>query len=118
MTTPEPDQDSAPRAPFTLVIVGGHYDIGRTFRLDEGSYVIGRTEGADIRLDTPTVGRRHARITVERGRVSIEDLSSPCGLTMNDMRINAAELSPGACVWVGRVLLKLVRAEAPAAQTS
>jgi S-DNA-T family DNA segregation ATPase FtsK/SpoIIIE len=108
MATPKPDRDDAMREPFALVIVGGSHELGRTFRLAEGSYMIGRTEGADLRLATPTVARRHARVTVKDGRVSIEDLASPCGLWVDDMRVASAELSPGTCVQIGQVVLKLV----------
>lgn len=116
MATPQPDPEDATRAPFELVILAGHTEVGRRFRLGEGSYVIGRTEGADLRIANDTVGRRHARITVQEGRVSIEDLSSPCGIYVDDQRASAAELSPGAHIRIGAVVLELVGGEIGAAR--
>jgi len=87
-------------------------DLGRVLPLREGAQVLGRTEGADIRLVWDTVSRRHARITVEEGRVTIEDVASTSGTFVNDELVRAPqELAPGARIRIGRVVLELVRAE-------
>ena len=53
----------------------------RTFRLEEGQNIVGRDPGCAVWIDSPSVSRRHARITVEsRGRrVVLEDLGSTNG---------------------------------------
>jgi DNA-binding winged helix-turn-helix (wHTH) protein len=47
--------------------------------LVEGENVVGRGADAEVRISVPEVSRRHARIVVARGRVTIEDLESRNG---------------------------------------
>ncbi|TKD12405.1 FHA domain-containing protein [Polyangium fumosum] len=87
-------------------------DLGRIVPLREGAQVFGRTEGADIRLVSDTVSRRHARITVEEGRVTIEDVASTSGTFVNDALVRGSqELSPGARIRIGRIVFELARAD-------
>lgn len=96
--------------PFCLVVLSGvPSDLGRVFRLKEGTFLIGRAEGADIRLDTITVSRRHARLIVEPSRVSIEDAGSTSGIYINDERaLGVVPLVPPVKFTLGGVLFKLL----------
>jgi pSer/pThr/pTyr-binding forkhead associated (FHA) protein len=47
--------------------------------LAEGENVVGRGRGAQVRIPASEVSRRHARIVVEAGGVTIEDLESRNG---------------------------------------
>ncbi|MDC3959286.1 FHA domain-containing protein [Polyangium jinanense] len=98
---------------FALVVLAElPGEIGRVIPLAEGAQVFGRTEGADIRLRSDTVSRRHARITVEEGRVTIEDVASTSGTFVNDELLRASqEILPGARIRIGQIVLELVRAE-------
>lgn len=97
---------------FALVILDELPEgIGRIIPLREGAQVFGRTEGADIRLRSDTVSRRHARITVEEGRVTVEDVMSTSGTFVNEELVRAQEILPGARIRIGRIVLELVRAE-------
>jgi pSer/pThr/pTyr-binding forkhead associated (FHA) protein len=54
------------------------------------------------------VSRRHARITMEQGVVSIEDLGSTNGTFVNGEKIQRATLQEGDRVLIGTSILKLV----------
>jgi hypothetical protein len=47
--------------------------------LAPGEYTLGASSGSDLRLETPGVSRKHARIVVREGEVLIEDLGSRFG---------------------------------------
>ena len=53
--------------------------LGREIPLREGAHLIGRGEECALRCDSVRVSRRHARLSVEGDRVSIEDLGSRNG---------------------------------------
>ncbi|MDI1444464.1 FHA domain-containing protein [Polyangium sp. 6x1] len=103
---------------FVLVVLEeAPRDLGPVVPLREGAQVFGRTEGADIRLAWDTVSRRHARITVEEGRVTIEDVASTSGTFVNDELVRGVvEISPGTRIRIGRIVFELARAEEAAAR--
>ena len=53
-------------------------ETGREFPLKSGENIVGR-EGADVMLPDKTVSRRHARLTVANGTVTLEDMGSTNG---------------------------------------
>ena len=61
---------------------------GRRFRLREGVNTLGR-QGTDILVNEGTVSRNHARITIENGAVTVEDLGSSNGTKVGDQRLTA-----------------------------
>ncbi|MCL4558824.1 MAG: GGDEF domain-containing protein [Deltaproteobacteria bacterium] len=91
----------------SCIIIEGE-QIGRIFYLTKQSNVIGRSEDADINLDSPTVSRRHAVISLGReGRIFIKDLGSSNGTYVNARRIAEAELGEGDIFAVGVYKLKV-----------
>ena len=75
----------------------------RTMPLYEGTQIIGRDEIADVRLDSPKVSRRHARIAVRNGQATVEDLESKNGTFVGTTRIEAATpLHDGDKLRIGR----------------
>jgi predicted nucleic acid-binding Zn-ribbon protein len=72
------------------------------FALDEGWIRIGRSGSADIRLDDPTVSRRHALIvrTAEGDLRALDDRSLN-GLFVNGDRVDWAPLSDGDELEIG-----------------
>jgi hypothetical protein len=75
---------------------------GRTFRLAEGEHLVGREPGVTVWLDSPRVSRRHARIRVDHGRATIEDLDSKNGTFVRDVRLTApAPLDAGDAIRIG-----------------
>ena len=76
------------------------------FVCDIGEHIIGRDEFADVRLDSPTISRRHARLMVETGRVHIDDLGSKNGTFRGQQRVTSpVALSDGDLVRVGTIAL-------------
>lgn len=85
-----------------------------TVSLDEGgSVIIGRMPGVACRINSPSVSREHARITLRGGRWLIEDLGSTGGTSIDGRPIEgAAELKNGREVALGDVLLRVEVEEA------
>ena len=82
----------------------------RTFRLEEGENTIGRDPACTVWLDSPSVSRRHARLTIESPtrRVVLEDLNSTNGCLVRGAAVHrAVELSDGDAITIGSVDLKV-----------
>lgn len=89
----------------------------------EGALSIGRAEGNDVRIEHPSVSRRHARIHVEP-RLCVEDLGGSNGTVVSDPReptepgatqnlrqlsSEIAEINPGDWITFGSVMAVLRR---------
>ncbi|MFM8982056.1 MAG: adenylate/guanylate cyclase domain-containing protein [Spartobacteria bacterium] len=55
-----------------------------------GSYTMGRDAGCDLVVSSPGVSRRHCRVVVEEGAVTVEDLGSSAGTFVGDEIIQGA----------------------------
>ncbi len=58
---------------------------------DDDTVVVGRGADPDVHVDDTSLSRRHARITLQDGRITVEDLGS-----RNGTRVRGARLEPGA----------------------
>jgi signal transduction histidine kinase len=68
--------------------------------------VIGRApEQAQLVLDHPLVSRRHARISLEGGRVVLHDLGSANGTFVNNQKVRDATLQAGDHISIGQTVL-------------
>jgi hypothetical protein len=74
----------------------------RTVALDEGWTRIGRSLSAEVRLDDPTVSRRHALVHRERETVRVLDDRSLNGVFHNGRRVELDELADGDTIAIGR----------------
>jgi len=81
----------------------------RVFELREGWTRIGRSLAADLRLDDPTVSRRHALVHREAGALRILDDRSLNGVFVNGERTEWHELRDGDEIAVGRFRIFLAR---------
>ncbi len=90
---------SASRAPMYLEINGDRHP------LEPPGVVIGRGSDADLRIDDPGISRRHAEFRVQPGprgpAVSVLDLGSTNGTTVNGRRVQHAALQDGSVVSIG-----------------
>lgn len=78
----------------------------REVRLLEGETLLGRSRELTGFIDSSSVSRRHARVVVDSGRATIEDLDSKNGTFVGERRINApTPLAEGDQVRLGTVLL-------------
>lgn len=84
---------------------------GRTtlMELSEGWSRIGRSRSADIRLDDPTVSRRHAVIVrTPEGELRVLDDRSMNGILVNGEQVDWSSLSDGDELQIGRYTLSVI----------
>jgi DNA-binding winged helix-turn-helix (wHTH) protein len=60
---------------------------GRRVMLHDGQNVVGRDPASDVCLDSTTVPRRHAHITIDGDQAQLEDLASKNGTSVTGARI-------------------------------
>jgi DNA-binding winged helix-turn-helix (wHTH) protein len=93
----------------------------RLIPLPAGESVLGRDEDVHVRIDAPSVSRRHARITVTSGApATLADLGSKNGTWVGERRLegDAVPLKDGDLVRLGKVeLVFLDRKEKGSTQT-
>jgi DNA-binding winged helix-turn-helix (wHTH) protein len=78
----------------------------RRFPLSAGEHVVGRDSDVEIRLDTSTVSRRHARLVVTPGGTALEDFGSKNGTFRGDERVTTAvRLVDGDAIRFGSLLV-------------
>ena len=78
-------------------------------KIPAGDFLIGRGDGAQIRLRDPAISDRHAMLHVADGCVSVEDLGSSNGTVVRGAEIEAdfaVALSPGDVVSLGDYALR------------
>jgi hypothetical protein len=86
---------------------------GMKHPLDPPGLVLGRGTDADLQINDPGISRRHAELRVvpdERSgvpQVSIVDLGSTNGMTVNGQRVDHAMLDDGAQVRIGNTTMKI-----------
>ncbi len=74
------------------------------FTLREGENVVGRDWDAAVRIDAPSMSRKHARIVVEGSHATIEDLGSKNGTSVDGRRLRGPrELNNGDQILFGSV---------------
>ncbi len=81
------------------------------FRIDGGWTRIGRSAAADIRLDDPSVSRRHALIVSEKPKaLRVLDDRSLNGVHLNGELVEWARLADGDELAIGRYRLFVLEA--------
>jgi FHA domain len=81
------------------------------FELPDGWTRIGRSSTADLRLDDPTVSRRHALVVrTEEGDLRALDDRSLNGLFVNGQRVEWTPLTDGDELEIGRYRLHVIEA--------
>src|SRR5207244_368429 len=78
-----------------LVVRSGGGRAGETFTPQGERTTIGRSPDCGVFLDDVTVSRRHAVLTENDGRFTIEDQGSLNGTFVNRRRVENAELEDG-----------------------
>jgi FHA domain-containing protein/zinc ribbon protein len=92
-----------------LVVRSGGGRAGETFGLDQSPLTIGRSPECAIFLDDVTVSRKHAVFTQEGERWRLEDQGSLNGTFVNRERVEAAELSDGDELQIGKYRLTFLQ---------
>ena len=81
----------------------------RVMPLQSGWTRVGRSLSAHVRLDDPTVSRRHALVYCDEDDAKVLDDRSLNGVFKNGERVDMAELADGDAIAVGRFTLHFVR---------
>lgn len=80
--------------------------------LTASSVTIGRGVDADLRINDPGVSRNHARIDVTahagQQRITIEDMGSTNGITVDGQRVRHATLTVGSRIEIGSTRLSII----------
>ena len=81
---------------------------GFTFTVNESGYTIGRSEDNDLSIgDDEFASTHHARVTLNEGLTTVEDLSSTNGTFVNNERItDKVLLQIGDRLQIGRVIIE------------
>jgi putative peptide zinc metalloprotease protein len=74
----------------------------------EDRMTIGRADDVTVRLDDPTVSRRHARIALGSGGAVIEDAGSRFGVLVDGEALSGPRrLAPGSTIRLGNAVLRV-----------
>jgi len=75
--------------------------------LSEGANIIGRDPAAAVVINAPDISRHHARLVVVAGVVTLEDLGSKNGTSVDGALITSAVVTPESEITIGRTRVSL-----------
>jgi pSer/pThr/pTyr-binding forkhead associated (FHA) protein len=90
-----------------LVVIKGSTKT-REVRLRGAEVIVGRQTGCGLRIPSALVSRRHCRLRLQGGSVTVEDLKSVNGSFLNGVRVyGAEEVFPGDQLEIGPVTFRV-----------
>lgn len=90
--------------------------VGQLLPVKQGVLVLGRASTSDLRLQHPSISRRHAQLTRRGDRLTLKDLGSQNGTYVNRSRLTGeVELRSGDELALGNAIL-LLRGPGPVPQ--
>ncbi|HYN96000.1 MAG TPA: FHA domain-containing protein [Pilimelia sp.] len=98
---------------MALLVVRRGPNAGARFLLDHDVTTSGRHPDSDIFLDDVTVSRRHAEFHRDGGTFTVRDVGSLNGTYVNRERVEAATLSNGDEVQIGKFRLVFIAGPRP-----
>ena len=84
-----------------LMITSG-VDAGKSLMLTEGDNTIGRGPSCSVGLSDDSVSREHAMIRCRDGKLSVFDLGSTAGTSIDGQNIGCIRLNNGDVISMGR----------------
>jgi hypothetical protein len=108
---------AAPGRAFALKFISGKYQGGEFPLKADKQVIVGRSSELDMVLVEDMVSRKHAKIVISGGKVTIEDLGSTNGTFVNGEKVKQARLKEGDRILIGTSILKLVVSTATAETT-
>ncbi len=96
---------------FALKFISGKYQGGEFPLDDDREIVIGRSSELDMVLVEDMVSRKHAKIALSSGKLTIQDLGSTNGTFVNGEKIKQARLKEGDRILIGTSILKVVSSD-------
>ena len=103
---------------FTLDLIKPGDGEATRYRLDDGTYLIGRGASCPLHLPELDVSERHALLMLRGRKARLEDLHSANGTYVNGDPIDGiVEIPPDAIVQIGENMMRISPAE-EAAETA
>jgi diguanylate cyclase (GGDEF)-like protein len=102
----EVDEDEAFKESCLVVIYGA--DLGKKFKLEARTALIGRAGTCEIHLDQEEISRTHCKVVSANGQVQIYDLESTNGTYVNDQLVSEHVMQDGDLIKIGRTILKFL----------
>ncbi|MGX9900404.1 FHA domain-containing protein [Arthrobacter sp. SA17] len=90
-----------------MLAVHGGPGAGTVVPLDRGSVRIGRS-GTEVLIADPELSREHARLEVSEANVTITDLGSVNGTTVDDKWVRSSPVFTGSLIHCGHTTLSIV----------
>ena len=84
-----------------LMITSG-VDAGKSLMLTEGDNTVGRGPSSSVELSDDSVSREHAVIRCRDGKLSVFDLGSTAGTSVDGQNISGIRLNNGDVISMGR----------------
>lgn len=82
--------------------------MGQLLEVKQGTVVVGRASVSDLRLQHPSISRRHAQVKRKGEQFFVKDLGSQNGTFVNKQRIaTEVEVKPGDTIAMGNALVRL-----------
>jgi hypothetical protein len=97
---------------YALKFISGKYQGGEFPLKGDKQVIVGRSSELDMVLVEDMVSRKHAKISQNGGKITIEDLGSTNGTFVNGEKVRTSRLKEGDRILIGTSILKLVRAGA------
>lgn len=94
---------------YALKFISGKYQGGEFPLKQDKQIVIGRSSELDMVLVEDMVSRKHAKIMIANGAITIEDLGSTNGTFVNGEKVKQARLKEGDRILIGTSILKLIQ---------
>lgn len=101
------DTQSRRMARASVEVNGSRHSVGRS------GLVIGRGTEADLRISDPGVSRRHVQFSVDASGVSVRDLGSTNGMSVDGQRLSRGPVRDGSVVKIGNTTLTVHVEEEP-----
>ncbi|WP_228556831.1 FHA domain-containing protein [Myxococcus sp. AB025B] len=99
---------SNPGHPPAFLYVERGPGIGQLVPVQQGSLVLGRSSSSDLRLQHPSISRRHAQVIRTGDQFLLKDLGSQNGTFLNRVRVTGeVEVMSGDEITLGNALLRL-----------
>jgi pSer/pThr/pTyr-binding forkhead associated (FHA) protein len=91
---------------------------GPTLPLQRPVLLVGRHPECDIRLELPSISRRHCCLALAYDRLILRDLSSRNGVRVNGLRVEEMQINNGDEVAIGPLIFRVVDLASAAATTA
>lgn len=91
--------------PKLRCVVGARH--GTAYPMSMARFTVGRSHECDLHFDEPSVSARHAEMSYDGRTLSISDLASRNGITVNGAKVASADLKHGDLVALGALVLRV-----------